>query len=73
MTGNNPKKQSMLMCIQNVVRFCQFVLKTLSGNEILMSIKGYYSVNFKKKKNNNNNITGNNPQLDLFQSRAIKI
>ena len=36
MTGNNLKLDlSMLICIQIYVRFCQFVLKTLSGNEIL--------------------------------------
>ena len=29
----------MLMCIQNLVGFCQFVLKILSGNEILMSTR----------------------------------
>ena len=29
-----------MMCIQNLVSFCQFVLKKLSKNEILMSIKG---------------------------------
>ena len=31
---------SMMMCIQNLVSFCQFVLKTLSKNQILTSIKG---------------------------------
>ena len=49
----------MLMCIQNLVRFCQFVLKILSGNEILTSIKGRNSVNILRK------MTGNNPKLDL--------
>ena len=28
------------MCIQNLVSFCQFVLKTLSKNQNLTSIKG---------------------------------
>ena len=28
------------MCIQNVVSYCQFVLKTLSKNQNLTSIKG---------------------------------
>ena len=32
------------MCIQNLVTFCQFVLKILSKNQILTSIKGRYSV-----------------------------
>ena len=47
------------MCIQNMVRFCQSVLKILSGNEILTSIKGHNSVKILQK------ITGNNPKLDL--------
>ena len=50
---------SMLMCIQNLVRFCQFVLEILSGNEILKSIKGRNSVKILQK------MMGNNPKLDL--------
>ena len=49
----------MLMCIQNSVRFCQFVLKIFSGNEILTSIKGYNSVKILQK------MKGNNPKLGL--------
>ena len=49
----------MLMCIQNLVRFCQFVLKTLSGNEILTSIKGHNSVKILRK------MMGNNFKLDI--------
>ena len=30
----------MMMCIQNLVSFCQFVLKTLSKNQNLTLIKG---------------------------------
>ena len=30
----------MMMCIQNLVLFCQFVLKILSKNQYLTSIKG---------------------------------
>ena len=30
----------MIMCIQNLVTFCQFVPKILSKNQILTSIKG---------------------------------
>ena len=30
----------MMMCIQNLVSLCQFVLKTLSKNQNLTSIKG---------------------------------
>ena len=40
----------MIMCIQNLVLFCQFVLKILSKNRILTSIKGSNSVaNLQKK------------------------
>ena len=40
----------MMMCIQNLVSFCQFVLKTLSKNQNLTSIKGRNPVaNLKKK------------------------
>ena len=50
---------SMLMCIQNLVRFCQFVLEILSGNEILTSIKGRNSIKILRK------MTGNNPKVDV--------
>ena len=51
---------SMLMCIQNLVKFSPFVLKILSGNEILRSIKGRNSVrNFR-------NLTLYNPNIDLI-------
>ena len=49
----------MMMCIQILVQFCQFLLKILSGNEILQSIKGRNSVKILQK------MTGNNPKLDL--------
>ena len=49
----------MMKGIQNLVGFCQFVLKILSGNEILSSIKGRNSVQILQK------MTGNNPKLDL--------
>ena len=49
----------MLMCIQNLVRFCQFVLKILSGNKILTSIKGSNSVKILRK------MTCNNPKVDV--------
>ena len=40
----------MMMGIQNLVLFCQFVLKILSKNRILTSIKGSNSVvNLQKK------------------------
>ena len=47
----------MMMCIQNLVLFCQFVLKILSKNQILTSIKGRYSVaNLRKTKIYNTNL-----------------
>ena len=49
----------MMMCIQNLVRFCQFVRKILSGNKILTSIMGSNSVKILRK------MTVNNPKLDL--------
>ena len=48
----------MLMCIQNLVRFCKFVLKILSGKKILTSIKGHNSIKILRK------MTGDNPKLD---------
>ena len=50
----------MLMCIQNLVKFCPLVLKILSGNEILTSIKGRNSVA------NLRNWTLYNPNLDTI-------
>ena len=49
----------MMMCIQNLVKFCQLVPKILSGNKILTSIKGHNSVKILRK------MTGNNHKLDL--------
>ena len=47
----------MMMCIQNLVSFCQFVLKILSKNRILTSIKGRNSVaNLRKTKIYNTNL-----------------
>ena len=34
----------MIMCLQSLVSFCQFVLKILSKNQILISNKGRNSV-----------------------------
>ena len=48
---------SMMMCIQTLVLFCQFVLKILSKNQILTSIKGRNSVaNLRKTKIYNTNL-----------------
>ena len=54
----------MMTCIQNLVGFCQSVLKILSGNEILTSIKGRNSVKILRK------MTGNNPKLDLVNDEV---
>ena len=46
-----------MMCIQNLVLFCQFVLKILSKNQILTSIKDCNSVaNLRKTKIYNTNL-----------------
>ena len=53
------------MCIQNLVLFCQFVLKILSKKRILTSIKGSNSVaNLQKKKIYNTNIRRSSPSND---------
>ena len=52
----------MLMHMKRLVRFCQFVLKILSGNELLTSIKGLNSVKILQK------MTGNNPKQDLVNA-----
>ena len=47
----------MMICIQNLVIFCQFVLKILSKNQFLTSIKGRNSfANLRKTKIYNTNI-----------------
>ena len=47
----------MLMCIQIFVKFCLLVLKIMSGNEILTSIKGRNSVaNLQKTTIYNTNV-----------------
>ena len=50
----------MLMCIQILVKFCPLVLKILSGNEILTSIKSRNSV-VKLR-----NLTLYNPNVDII-------
>ena len=47
----------MIMCLKSLVSFCQFVLKILSKNQILISIKGRNSVaNLRKTINYNTNV-----------------
>ena len=52
------------MCIQNLVEFCPLVLKILSGNEILTSIKGHNSVKNLQK------MTRYNTNLDLVNANV---
>ena len=54
---------SISMHMRNLAIFHQFVLKILSGNEILTSIKGHKSVKIGK-------LTRNNPNLDLVNINA---
>ena len=54
--GNNPKLD--LLNVDMHTKFCRSVLKILSGNEILTSIKGHNSFKILRK------MTGNNPKLD---------
>ena len=44
----------MMMCIQNLVLFCQFVLKILSKNRILTSINSVANLQKKTKIYNTN-------------------
>ena len=47
----------MMLCIQKLVLFCQFVLKILSKNQILTTNKGHNSVaNLRKTKIYNTNL-----------------
>ena len=47
----------MIMCIQNLIKFCPFILKKWSKNQILESIKGRNSVaNLQKTMIYNTNI-----------------
>ena len=60
MTVNNPKLDLVNVDVHtNLVRFCQFILKVLSGNKILTSIKGGNSIKILQK------MTANNSKLGL--------
>ena len=52
------------MHIQNLVNFYPFILQILSGNKILISIKGHKSVTNLQK------MTANNPNLDLVNMNS---
>ena len=55
------------VCIQNLVKFCQLVLKILSGNKVLTSIKGCNSVA------NLQNLTFYNPNLDIIYANVYSV
>ena len=54
----------MLMCIQNLLKLCPFILKIWSKNQILTSIKGRYSVQIFKK------MTLYNPKVDPVSDKV---
>ena len=65
----------MMMCIQNLVLFCEFVLKILSKNRILTSIKGRNSVaNLRKTKiyNTNLDLVTDNVYTKFGLNRSIR-
>ena len=53
----------MLMCIQNMVKFCPLVLKILSGNEMVTDLQNYGMTEGQGKSN----------IAPLFQSGAMII
>ena len=58
--------------MQNLVQFHQFVLKILSGNEILISIKGINSVINLQKLTQAINAYAKFGQIQSIRSRGIK-
>ena len=66
----------MIMCLQSLVSFCQFVLKILSKNQFLTSIKGLNSVaNLQKKQlftNNNVDLVNDNVYTKFGLNRSIR-
>ena len=64
----------MIMCLQSLVSFCQFVLKILSKNQILISIKGCNSVaNLRKTMIYNTNVDVNDNVYTKFGlNRSIR-
>ena len=64
----------MLMCIQNLVKFCPLVLKILSGNAILTSIKGRNSVaNLQKMTIYNTNVVTINDNVHSKFGKILSI
>ena len=65
----------MMMCIQNLVLFCQFVLKILSKNQFLTSIKGRNSfANLRKTMiyNTNIDLVNDNVYTKFCLNRSIR-
>ena len=65
----------MMMCIQNLVLFCQFVLKILSKNQFLPSIKGRNSfANLRKTMiyNTNIDLVNDNVYTKFGLNRSIR-
>ena len=65
----------MIMCLQSLVSFCQFVLKILSKNQILISIKGRYSVaNLRKTMiyNTNVDLVNDNVYTKFGLNRSVR-
>ena len=56
----------MIICIQNLVKFCPFILKISSKNKILASFKGRNSVANLRK------MTLYNPKVDLVKKICIQ-
>ena len=65
----------MMMCIQNLVLFCQFVLKILSKNQFLTSIKGRNSFAILRKTmiyNSNIDLVNDNVYTKFGLNRSIR-
>ena len=65
----------MMMCIQNLALFCQFVLKILSKNQFLTSIKGRNSfANLRKTMiyNTNIDLVNDNVYTKFGLNRSIR-
>ena len=65
---------SMIMCLQSLVSFCQFVLKILSKNQIMTSIKGRNSVANMRKTiiyNSNVDLVNDNVYTKFGLNRSI--
>ena len=65
----------MMMCIQNLVLFCRFVLKILSKNQFLTSIKGRNSfANLRKTiiYNTNIDLVNDNVYTKFGLNRSIR-